>query len=340
MKMTKKALLIIVSFILGNSFCFSQDTFSIVAVDTITGEIGGAGASCIDESAIPGGVLIISDIIPGRGTIHTQSYWNATNQQNAHNRMMEGMSPAEIIAWLIANDVQNNPQIRQYGIVDMDENGSSRSAGFTGTNCMNYKNHIVGPNYAIQGNILLGQQILDSIESRFLNAEGTLPEKLMAALQGANVPGADTRCMNEGTSSLSAFISVAKPGDLPGNFWCHLVVPSTPYGVEPIDVLQQLFDEWLVWTNLGSEIPNQPAIVSVFPNPASDQISVTISPSEVHDRLILRIYSSTGQLTDEAVWKGEPIVFNTVKYPAGTFIYQVSDDHQILDKGKFNITKN
>ncbi|MDA8556722.1 DUF1028 domain-containing protein [bacterium] len=46
---------------------------------------------------------------------------------------------------------------RQYGVVDY-HNGSSRSAAFTGTSCFDYKNHILGPNYAIQGNILLGQQ--------------------------------------------------------------------------------------------------------------------------------------------------------------------------------------
>lgn len=338
MNLKKRLFLVLAMGLLINSGR-AQDTFSIVAVDTITGEIGGAGASCIDESAIPGGVLIISDIIPGRGTIHTQSYWNATNQQNAHNRMVEGMSPAEIIAWLIANDVQNNPQIRQYGIVDVDENGSPRSAGFTGTNCLNYKNHIIGPNYAIQGNILLGQQILDSIESRFLSTEGTLPEKLMAALQGANVPGADTRCMNEGTSSLSAFISVAKPDDLPGNFWCHLVVPSTPYGVEPIDVLQNLFDEWLVWTNLNDQPFIQPNKATIFPNPAGDQITITINNTENRVPLNIKIFSSTGQVIDEAVWSSEPIILNTVKYPVGTYFYQVSGNQQILDNGKFNIIK-
>src|SRR5512133_3144547 len=160
----------------------SQDTFSIVAVDTITGEIGSAGASCIDESQIEGGALIISDVIPGRGAIHTQSYWNSTNQQNAHDRMVEGMSPEEIIQWLSTHDAQNNPAVRQYGIVDFDSAGHARSAGFTGVNCMNYKNHIAGINYCIQGNILLGQQILDSIEAGFLNTQGSFAEKMMAAL--------------------------------------------------------------------------------------------------------------------------------------------------------------
>nr|NQU90491.1 hypothetical protein [Bacteroidota bacterium] len=85
----------LILFVLTFSQLTGQDTFSIVAVDTITPEIGGAGASCIDESAIPGGVLIINDIIPGRGGIHTQASWQAANQVNAHNRMVEGMSPQE-----------------------------------------------------------------------------------------------------------------------------------------------------------------------------------------------------------------------------------------------------
>ncbi len=40
--------LIFVILILIAPKIFSQDTFSIVAVDTITGEIGSAGASCIN----------------------------------------------------------------------------------------------------------------------------------------------------------------------------------------------------------------------------------------------------------------------------------------------------
>ena len=87
---------------------FSQDTFSIVAVDTVTGEIGSAGASCVGP--IGGvGAFILSDVIEGIGAIHTQASYLAQNQQNAHNRMLEGLSPQQIIDWLVANDAQNNP---------------------------------------------------------------------------------------------------------------------------------------------------------------------------------------------------------------------------------------
>jgi len=130
----------------------AQDTFSIVAVDTVTGEIGSAGASCVGPF---GGVgaFILSDVIEGIGGIHTQAYYLAANQVNAHNKMLEGLSPQEIIDWLVANDAQGNPTIRQYGIVDLTRNGES--AAYTGVNCDDYKNHVTGPGYAIQGNIFL-----------------------------------------------------------------------------------------------------------------------------------------------------------------------------------------
>ena len=76
---------------------FTQDTFSIVAINLETGEVGSAGASCI------GGSIIISAVHPGVGAIHTQSYWNATNQNNASEMMDNGYSPTEIIEYLIRN---------------------------------------------------------------------------------------------------------------------------------------------------------------------------------------------------------------------------------------------
>jgi len=317
----------------------SQDTFSIVAIDTITGEIGSAGASCIDESAIAGGALIISDIIPGRGAIHTQSYWHPTNQQNAHNRMVEGMSPQQIIDWLVENDVQNLPGRRQYGIVDHDGNGSPRSAAFTGAQCLDYKNHITGPNYAIQGNILLGQQILDSMEARFLNTDGMLAEKLMAALQGANVPGADTRCMANGTSSLSAFIRVARATDTIGNFYCDLNVPSVPYGMEPIDSLQILFDAWL-GTVVGLKENDKLFDISVYPNPAVTYLTVRGQQLTAEGKIA--IYNHFGQrleqfaLPEEEHWS---LRIDIGHYPAGIYLLRLESREQVIMARKVVVSR-
>jgi uncharacterized Ntn-hydrolase superfamily protein len=260
---------------------YSQHTFSIVAVDTITGEIGSAGATCGDSIIWPGtpGAYIISDILPGVGAIHSQSFWLASNQVNARVQMQQGSTPNQIISWLVAHDVQNNPQSRQYGVVDY-KNGSSRSAAFTGSSCYDYKNHILGPNYAIQGNILLGQQILDSMEYYFLNTSGCLPEKLMAAMNGAKVVGADTRCMVEGTSSLSSFLRMALPTDSYNNLFLDINVAGTAPNVEPIDILEIKYNQWknshisYCDSVLSTEISKEND-VEIHPNPTNDLITIS-----------------------------------------------------------------
>lgn len=274
--------------------CFSQDTFSIVAVDSITGEVGGAGASCIDDVGCGGcgGVIIINDLHPGIGAIHTQAYYIASNQNYARNLMNSGISPNGIIDSLIANDVQNNPAIRQYGIVDL-YNNSPRVAGYTGTNCMDYKNHIPGKNYSIQGNILLGPQILDSMEARFLAAEGDLACKLMAALQGAKVIGADTRCTNSGNSSLSAFLRVAKPNDIAPAFYLSLNVKSGPAGFEPIDSLQSLFDAAHNCNTISRNETHKNDMQEIlFPNPSTGKLKISYSYVNVQE---IAVYTILGK---------------------------------------------
>jgi uncharacterized Ntn-hydrolase superfamily protein len=90
---------IIIFFIIS----FLHATFSIVAVNTNTGEVGSAGGSCISNS------IIISYIHPVIGVIHTQSYYLPANQIYASNLMNDGYSPDEIILLLEENDYQNNP---------------------------------------------------------------------------------------------------------------------------------------------------------------------------------------------------------------------------------------
>jgi uncharacterized Ntn-hydrolase superfamily protein len=276
----KKTFQLLVLLALPALLC-AQDTFSIAAVDSITGEVGSAGASCI------AGSKIISDVLPGRGVIHTQSYYVAGNQVKARNQMLLGRTPAQIMGFMgnDFNDVGGNAAIRQYGVADLSPTGSPRAAAFTGASCFDYKNHIVGKNYAIQGNILSGQAILDSMEARFLAAQGSLADRLMEALQGANEPGADTRCLAGGTSSLSAFIRVAKRGDTTGTFYLDLNVNSSPVGKEPIDSLQKLFTAWksTLVTSAPAETLEK---YQISPNPNTDG-RFTIADLECNERISL-----------------------------------------------------
>ena len=293
---TLKTVLFLMVIIFFSVEIFSQDTFSIVAVDTVTGEIGSAGASCVGP--IGGiGAFILSDVIEGVGGIHTQASYLAQNQQNARARMLEGLSPQQIIDWLIANDAQGNPTIRQYGIVDLTHNGES--AAYTGSNCTNYKNHVTGPGYAIQGNILLGQVIIDTMHSTFLNTPGPLADRLMATLQAAKILGADTRCAVRGTSSQSGFVKVVRIGD-GGTPYLQIVVPDTPVGKDPIDSLQSMFNNWKA-ANFNivdpflSQIEVEP---DTIPANGISQAIITILPKNNSDTLLTSgkqiILSNTG----------------------------------------------
>lgn len=314
----------------------SQDTFSIVAVDPVTGEVGSAGASCI------AGSIIISDIHTGVGVIHTQSYWNASNQNYARNLMNMGLSPQQIIDSLIMHDAQGNPTIRQYGIVDLINNG--RSAAFTGSNCINYKNHITGPTYAIQGNILLGQQILDSMEARFLNTPGTLADKLMAALQGAKVPGADTRCLGYGTSSLSAFIRVARLQDTLGIFYLDLNVNSVTPGVEPIDSLQVLYNMWLTnVSNYTNEVPERFILYQNYPNPFNPITKISYGLKEAANIKII-IYDALGKKVSTLVEQKQnagtySVEFNASNLSSGVYIYSLLVNGVIADTRRMVLAK-
>ena len=304
----------------GRLIC--QHTFSIVAVDTLTGEIGSAGATCGDSIIWPGtaGAYIISDILPGVGAIHTQSFWLASNQVNARVQMQQGSTPNQIISWLVAHDVQNNPQSRQYGVVDY-HNGTSRSAAFTGTSCFDYKNHILGPNYAIQGNILLGQQILDSMEYYFLNTSGCLPEKLMAAMNGAKVVGADTRCMVEGTSSLSAFLRMALPTDSYNNLFLDINVAGTAPNEEPIDVLETKYNIWknshISYCDSVSSIEIlQKKDVEIHPNPTNDFITI----SNIEESKKIELFSLNGKFLETI----NSYTISLRNYPKGIYILKVT----------------
>jgi hypothetical protein len=114
------------------------------------------------------------------------------------------------------------------------------------------------------------------MEARFLNEPGDLACKLMAAMQGANMVGADTRCASNGTSSLFAYVKVAQPNDNFGNpSFLVSVRTNNNAGIEPIDSLQILFDQAHGCNAIGlEESENFDQFFSVYPNPASESLTV------------------------------------------------------------------
>ncbi|MCB0625962.1 MAG: DUF1028 domain-containing protein, partial [Saprospiraceae bacterium] len=134
----KTPILLSLALLLTAGSLLAQDTFSICAVDPETGEVGSAGASCIDTDDCGGcgGVIIISGLIPGKGAVNSQATACIpnVNLNNALTQMEAGLSPQQIVDYLLGNDACQfgNTSNRQYGIVDLDDNGDPRSAAYTG----------------------------------------------------------------------------------------------------------------------------------------------------------------------------------------------------------------
>ena len=310
----------------------SQDTYSIVAIDTITGEVGSAGASCVDliyYNISDAGIL--SQLFTNLGAINTQAVYNSQNQNNAGSLLELGESPSQIIDWLKKNDAEGDPGFRQYGIVGMVQ-GSPQAAAYTGSDVRNWEgswNEIIGKNYSIQGNVLLKEAVIDSMEARFLNESGDLAHKLMASLQGANIPGADIRCFPFGTSSLFAFVKVSKPTDTFGNPSFYVSVRTQGNsGIEPIDSLQTIFD---LENNIVLELKETKdfnKFFSVYPNPSSYKLNIHNNTNEVHD---LFLFDTYGRLVfKESINKNQTI--DVRKHKEGIYYLKISNKKRTLFK--------
>lgn len=337
--MKKLFFLFILYYISLNQPLLGQDTFSIVAVDPSTGEVGSAGATCLDDDAIAGGAVIISKLIPGKGAVNTQSYWDPTNQMNATNQVKLDKSSGEVISWLEANDISNNPSIRQYGVAVLDSKGQANATGYTGINCLDVKLHRSGTNYSTQGNILISEDIIKGMEINFLNTNGSLADKLMAALQAANIPGADSRCLSEGVSSKSAFIRVARPNDTEGNYYLDIVVSKTDFGAEPIDSVQKYFDDWSLINETADEAITDE--LSIYPNPISDTFTLKFLKYNPKNNYELEIRDPSGKMIQIEKISEKTSTFNLKKskIQTGQFIYTFKENGLSLKQGVFLVVE-
>ena len=190
----------------------AQDTFSFALFDARSGAFVSAGGSCIDGDAIAGGAAAVSEIVPGLGVVHTQSYYHPANQSLGARLLRAGLSAKPLLDSLRAADVSLTPSFRQYVAATAD----GQTAAFTGDDCAEWAGQRSGEDYAIAGNILLDSTVLYAMERALLHARANgadLYEQARATLLAAGTPGADRRCLRAGLSCRSAFVRLALPDD-------------------------------------------------------------------------------------------------------------------------------
>lgn len=169
-------------------------TWSVIAVDTNTGRVVIASATCVDrDDQFLMGVQAV--VVPGKGVAACQAAVDMThqNQMLVFGELQKGTDPARIIEMLSADPAFAR---RQFGIVDLQ----GRSAGHSGTGngavSEDVQGHVPGTgiHFSIQGNILRPGQVVPQAVKAFLSATGDLTDRVMAAMEAADAAGGDSRC--------------------------------------------------------------------------------------------------------------------------------------------------
>lgn len=200
-------------------------TFSIVARDPETGELGIAVASRF---------FSVGSVVPWAkanvGAVATQSFANTSFGWRGLELLEKGAVPEEVKEILLRND--DNPERRQFGIVSFD----GKSFTYTGSECLPWAGGRSGLNYAIQGNILAGESVVTSMEKTFLETEGTLAERLYAALLAGEEEGGDAR------GKQSAALLVVKENAGYGGYTDRAIDIRVDDHLEPFKELGRLLD--------------------------------------------------------------------------------------------------
>jgi uncharacterized Ntn-hydrolase superfamily protein len=219
-------------------------TFSLVARDPGTGQLGVAVATC---------TLAVGRSAPwaraGVGAVATQ----ATSQRGYGPRSLDLLGTGVPAAAALAQQLRADPEAaqRQVGVVG----AGGEPAAWTGGECLSACGHVLGADFAVQGNMLASRSVLPSLADAYTAATGDLAGRLLAALQAAQEAGGDLR----GRQSAALLVVSAERDDTAP--WEGLLVDlRVDDAPDPIAELGRLLRlqrayESGDWTTLSQEAP-------------------------------------------------------------------------------------
>ena len=196
-------------------------TFSICAADPDSGTCGAAVASLY-----PSVGRVVPYVRAGVGAFCTQHYHVPAWGEQALDLLAAGKSPQAVLAQLL--DADDQPGLRQLGIVSQ----SGRTANHNPTDASaksRWWGAAAGRYYSCQGNTLTGREVIVAMSKTYEETEGSLADRLMAALVAGDRTGGDHR------GRLAAGIRVAKQGTR--GYWLELYVAKSDNAT--IDLLRK-----------------------------------------------------------------------------------------------------
>jgi len=180
-------------------------TYSIVARDTATGEIG---------VAVQSHWFSVGSTVPwaeaGVGAVATQSFVDPSYGPLGLDMMRAGRSAPDALAGLLAADPER--EVRQVAMVD----AQGRVAAHTGRKNIQAAGQHVGKGYSVQANLMANEKVWPAMAKAFEGATGDLAERMLAALEAAQAVGGDIR------GQQSAAILVV-PGTPSGRPWADRI---------------------------------------------------------------------------------------------------------------------
>src|SRR5947209_5737168 len=166
----------------GSLLGFADVTFSIVATDGEAWGVAVASKFLGVGTAVPAAAVNV-------GAIATQSWANLAYRPDGLAMLRDGKSAQETLDALTAADEMRAE--RQAGVVDRQ----GRAATYTGTGCNAWAGGVTGDGYAIQGNILVGPEVVEAMERAWRDSDPSQPltRRLLAALVAGDNAGGDRR---------------------------------------------------------------------------------------------------------------------------------------------------
>jgi uncharacterized Ntn-hydrolase superfamily protein len=230
---------------LGFAATSAEATWSVIAVDETTGEVGVAVASCVGFE-----VTVVPILVSGVGAGASQANISRPSGQRMVDALVDGASAQETIDTVV--DADDGMEERQFGVVVLGDAG----AGWTGGDTIDVAIDRRSENgtVAAQGNILVSEDVVDAAIAGFGSAEGELADRLIAGLVAGADAGGDARCGDQ--TATSAALVVARPGDPD-----YAYTDTTPLGPDPaVDLVPSVFVSVLVEKG-GERAPDELAEV-------------------------------------------------------------------------------
>ena len=207
-------------------------TYSIVALDHGTGELGAA----VQSHWFSVGSLC-TWARPGVGAVATQSVVEPAHGPNALDRIAAGASAEEALGALLDADPLRT--VRQVGIVD----ARGGVAVSTGPDCIAHAGDATGAGWSCQANMMERETVPAAMSAAFEAAGGDLAARLLAALQAAQAEGGDVR------GRQSAALLVVPPE---GEAWRARIDLRVEDHRDPLDELERLLALWRAYELAGA----------------------------------------------------------------------------------------